>query len=96
MCDAAVNGTLNVLRACELAGISRVVVTSSMAAVSYGHDNLHGTTIDKPEEVGPLRVAVVSACEVGSWPRPWGGSGHTFVQVPLQVHAHAFGERMRT
>lgn len=55
MCEAAVNGTLNVLRACEAAGITRVVLTSSMAAVAYGHEGLHGTTVEKPEEVGSSR-----------------------------------------
>ena len=53
MCEAAVNGTLNVLKACEAADIKRVVVTSSMAAVSVGHE-LHVQTIEKPEEVSFL------------------------------------------
>ena len=51
MVEAAIAGTNNVLRACEEAGIKRVVVTSSMAAVAYGHKGLHGTTIEEPEKM---------------------------------------------
>ncbi len=35
----AVNGTLRVLRAAHAAGVKRVVVTSSFAAIGYGHGN---------------------------------------------------------
>ena len=58
MCAAAEQGTLNVLRACEEAGIKRVVVTSSMAAVLPGHTGLAGTTIDKPEEMWAVEAKV--------------------------------------
>ena len=61
LCEAAVDGTLNVLRACEEAGIKRVVVTSSVAAVAYGHEpDLHGQTLDEPEEVRSFTPVVTS------------------------------------
>ena len=36
--DTAVDGTLRVLRACADGGIQRVVLTSSIAAITYGHE----------------------------------------------------------
>ncbi|WP_327099309.1 aldehyde reductase [Nocardia vinacea] len=36
--DTAVDGTLRVLRACADSGVQRVVLTSSIAAITYGHE----------------------------------------------------------
>ncbi len=46
-------GTLRVLRAARDAGVKRVVVTSSFAAIGYGHaasqSGVHGERLDRPE-----------------------------------------------
>lgn len=43
----AVEGTLRVLRAAHDAGVSRVVMTSSMSAVSSGHPHVQGRVFDE-------------------------------------------------
>lgn len=51
----AVNGTLRVLRAARDAGVKRVVVTSSFAAIGYGHGQRHSdyTEADWTDVNGP-------------------------------------------
>lgn len=51
MVEAAVQGTISALQACKVAGVKRVVVTSSLAAVECGNDEgaLTETTWARPE-----------------------------------------------
>merc|ERR1712039_295817 len=51
MVEAAVQGTISALQACKMAGVKRVVVTSSLAAVECGNDEgaLTETTWARPE-----------------------------------------------
>ena len=51
MVESAVQGTISALQACKMAGVKRVVVTSSLAAVECGNDEgtLTEATWAKPE-----------------------------------------------
>jgi dihydroflavonol-4-reductase len=49
------SGTLNVLRACQQAGVKRVVLTSSMAAVTDSPDPKHTYTEDDWNELSSLK-----------------------------------------
>lgn len=42
----AVDGTLSAMRACEKHGVKRIVVTSSIVACSYGHNDKLNFTVD--------------------------------------------------
>jgi len=52
----AVDGALRVLRACAASGtVRRVVMTSSVAAVAYGHDAGHGKVLTEEDWSDPAR-----------------------------------------
>lgn len=97
----AVNGTLRVLRAAREAGVKRVVITSSFAAIGYGHGKRAGlyTESDWTDVNGPGVQPYMKSktlAERAAWDFIEGGAMELAVVNPVGIFGPALNNDLST